>query len=81
MLLGNTPPPPQMKCVIPAPRIEVQTKMYSKANVFSTTQSVPWQAEEYCVEDIIGFWTCKYEIKWWLAYVLQVNDSKIQVAF
>jgi hypothetical protein len=37
--------------------------------------------EEYQVEDIRRFETCKYERKWWLVCVLQVNDNEIKLTF
>jgi hypothetical protein len=69
-----------MHCVIPASRNQIQTKVFSEASMFNTTHTV-LQYEEYQVEDIRGFVTCKYDRKWWFVCVLQVNDSEIQLTF
>jgi hypothetical protein len=48
-------------CVMPASRNQIQTKVYSEANVFNTTHVVHLQDEEYQVEDSRGFVTCEYD--------------------
>jgi hypothetical protein len=51
--------------------------VFSEADVFSITHILNLQDEDYQVEDIKGFSACEYDRKWWLACVLQVNDSEI----
>jgi hypothetical protein len=51
--------------------------VFSEADVFSNACILNLQDEDYQVEDIRGFLTCEYDRKWWLACVLQVNDSEI----
>jgi hypothetical protein len=72
-LLGNQ----KIHCHIPASKKTSSEKVFSKANVFNTTHIVHLQDEEYQVKDIRGSVTCEYDRKWWLACVLQVNDSEI----
>jgi hypothetical protein len=43
--------------------------------------STPCKIKEFQVEDIREIETCEYDGKWWLACVLQVNDSKIKLTF
>jgi hypothetical protein len=50
----------------------------------STQHIVHLQDEEYQVEDIRGYVTCKYDRKWCLVCVcvcVQVNDSEIELTF
>lgn len=54
-------------------------KPSSDRRVFSTTLIVHLRNEAHQVEDSRGFVTCKYDRKWCLTCVLQVNDSEIQV--
>jgi hypothetical protein len=51
--------------------------VFSEANVFNIKHIVSLKEEEYQAKDIGTFLTFKYDIKWWLAYVLQVKDSEI----
>jgi hypothetical protein len=41
----------KMHCVIPASKNQVQTKVFSEANVFNTTQTVHLQHEKHQAED------------------------------
>jgi hypothetical protein len=62
-------------------KYQIQTKVFSEAYVFNTTHTVHLKDEDCEVEDIRGFVTCEYDKKLWLACVLQVNDSEIQLTF
>jgi hypothetical protein len=55
--------------------------VFSDAHLFNSTLSVPLQEEEHQVEDIRTFVTHEYDRRLWLARVLQVNDSEIQLTF
>jgi hypothetical protein len=57
--------------------------VFLEVNVFNITHiiQIHLQDEEYQVEEIRGFVTSNYDRKWWLACVLQVNDSEIQATF
>lgn len=56
-------------------------EVFTEANVCSSTLVVHVQDEKYQVEDIKECVTWEYDWKWWLACVLQVNDSEIQLIF
>jgi hypothetical protein len=71
----------KIHCVIPASKNQVQTKAFSEENVVNTTHIVHLQNKEYEMEDIRGFVNCEYDRKWWIACVLQVNGSEIQLTF
>jgi hypothetical protein len=59
----------KIHCIIPASESQVQTKVFSEANVFRNIHTVLLQDEECQVEDIRGFVSCKYDRKWWLVCV------------
>jgi hypothetical protein len=56
-------------------------RKFFRRNMLNTTHAEHLKEEEYQVEDITRFVTCEYDRNLWLALVMQLNVSVIQLIF